>query len=220
MGKQDLPPDTSTLLLTLQRLWKGTLYVGIAAVYLCLIAVLLIEHGWTSALLAVFLIGLGQFFRYIENDVDRIGWVARTKEVQGDVEEVRRYQATIRRVLAVVIQGWNLAVVFEVYWVAGWETAAGGALGLLAIEVLYGRIRAVNRRIEFQPVRYGFREDLAGENRPDGLNPHEYRGRGPALEEKLEQLRNMAQRGEISQKAYEDRRDYELVKRVMESTEN
>jgi len=161
MAKQNGPRDTSTLLLTLRRLWKGTLYVGIAGIYLCLIDILLINHGWTSALLAVFLIGVGQFFRYIESDVDRIGWVARTREVEGDAEEVHRYQRRMLCLPVAVIQALNLVVVLELYWVASWQLAAGGFAGLVVIELLYSRIRSVDRRIEFQPVRYGFGEDLA-----------------------------------------------------------
>ena len=67
------PPD-SEIRLRLQRLWKGTLFVGVGGAYIALLAGALILFGWQAALLVVFLVLLGQCFRYIANDIDRLGW--------------------------------------------------------------------------------------------------------------------------------------------------
>ncbi|MXY57288.1 MAG: hypothetical protein F4Y41_12995, partial [Gammaproteobacteria bacterium] len=62
-------PAESTAQIKLQRLWKGTLFVGIGGGYVLLVAMLFVYHGWRAALLALFLVGVSQFFRYIANDV-------------------------------------------------------------------------------------------------------------------------------------------------------
>ena len=66
--------DAERFALRLRRLWIGTLYIGIFAIYLLILGLLVVYYGWRPALLSLFLVGLIQLFRYVAFDVDRIGW--------------------------------------------------------------------------------------------------------------------------------------------------
>jgi hypothetical protein len=86
--------EDSDINVRLQRLWKGTLFVGIAGLYVLIVSMLLIYHGWRRALLSIFLIVLSQFFRYIANDVDRIGWNITNRQQGKEISEsTKTYQS-------------------------------------------------------------------------------------------------------------------------------
>jgi hypothetical protein len=82
---------------------------------LAIVAALFLRHGWSTALLAVFLILLAQLFRYIANDVDHIGWVLRTSEATSEKLQASRYQKQLIMVLFVGIQALNLGLVLDVW---------------------------------------------------------------------------------------------------------
>src|SRR5262245_1279988 len=90
-----VPIDADQLFVKLRRLLKGTLFVVISGIYIALAAVLIVNHGWRVALLAAFLVALGQLLRHVGNDVDRIGWLLGTKDVRGDANQAKRYQSVL-----------------------------------------------------------------------------------------------------------------------------
>ena len=206
-------PAESTAQIKLQRLWKGTLFVGIGGGYVLLVAMLFVYHGWRAALLALFLVGVSQFFRYIANDVDRIGWRMSNESSDEAVDETtKRYQRRMLVALAGLVQALNLVLVYQAYDLGDLRWMLPMLLGLVLIEVLYSRIRSVNRRIEFEEASYGFKD-----RGPLSSGPEAMRASNQArLDRKLEQLKALAEEGQISPKAYEKARDKHRVRSVMD----
>ncbi|MDE0659416.1 MAG: hypothetical protein OXI79_07170 [Gammaproteobacteria bacterium] len=206
-------PAESTAQVKLQRLWKGTLFVGIGGGYVLLVAMLFVYHGWRAALLALFLVGVSQFFRYIANDVDRIGWRMSNESSDEAVDETtKRYQRRMLVALAGLVQALNLVLVYQAYHLGDLRWMLPMLLGLVLIEVLYSRIRSVNRRIEFEEASYGFKD-----RGPLGSGPEAMRASNQArLDRKLEQLETLAEEGQISPKAYEKARDKHRIRSVMD----
>ena len=197
----------------LLRLWKGTLLVGVAAAYLLLAALLYLHHGWRAALLAVFLLALAQFLRYIGTDVDRIGWNLEQGERDAD-PNAARYQRRLLGLLAALAQLVNLALVAQAMWLGGADRALATLGALALVEALLWQVRKANRRVAFEQASYGFREGAPFPG-PDAAKPWDDAKRA-ALARKLERLRQLAEEGEISQRAYRRARDKHKVRSVME----
>ena len=205
-------PVESTAEIKLQRLWKGTLFVGIGGGYVLLVALLFVYHGWRPALLALFLVGVCQFFRYIANDVDRIGWRMSNEPGDSAGETTKRYQRRMLFALAGLVQALNLALIYQAYHLGGLRWMLPMLVGLVLIEVLYSRIRSVNRRIEFEEASYGFKD-----RDPLTRGPEAMRASNQArLDRKLDELKTLADEGLISRKAYEKARDKHRIQSVMD----
>ncbi|MBV7336747.1 hypothetical protein KFU94_52655 [Chloroflexi bacterium TSY] len=183
----------------------GTLYIGIFAVYTLLLGLLFVYYGWRPALLSVFLIGLMQLFRYVADDVDRISWLLSQEDIEGEREEIIQHRTKLHYLLSTLIQLLNLAIVAQVYLVSNWQQALVLLIGLILVELMFGQIRATNRQIDYRHPIYGIKHPGPITTGPDSLR----------LDENLATLKQMAENGEISQKAYEKVRDRELIKRVM-----
>lgn len=198
----------------LQRLWKGTLFIGVAGVYVALLASALILFGWQPALLAAFLILLGQCFRYVANDIDRLGWAmanATQGTGQGDGAfdaATKRDQRRLFRLLGGLVLLTDLALAAEAYVLADWQGTMLASVALAFVEWLYVGIRRVNRRISFVEASYGLRDRSLLGRGPDT-------NRAVSVEQRLDRLKAMADVGEISQRAYEKARDKHRVDIVM-----
>ena len=211
--------DANQLLVKLRRLLKGTLFVVISGIYTSLAAVLFLNHGWRTLLLAVFLLAIGQLLRYVLNDVDHVGWLLRTKDVRGSTCQAKRYQGVFLWLLFASIQVLNLGVVWHVYQISVSEVTASVLAGLIGVELIYGCIRTINRRIEFGPTSYGYSEGAIVPTSPNRSTPENY-GQSEewrAIDQKLEVLRKMAEQGEISKDAYDRVRDDQLIRRVLQN---
>lgn len=203
----------TTAQVRLQRLWKGTLFVGIGGGYVLLVAMLFIYHGWRAALLALFLIGVAQFFRYIANDVDRIGWrMSNEWSDEPIADSTKRYQRRMLIALIGLAQAINLALIYQAYHLGNLGWMLPTLAGLALIELLYSRIHSVNRRIEFEEASYGFKDRSPLSGGPDAVGA----SNRAALDRKLDRLRALADEGQISQKAYEKARDKHRIRSVME----
>ena len=197
----------------LQRLWKGTLFVGIGGGYVLLVAMLFIYQGWRAALLALFLIGVAQFFRYIANDVDRIGWrMSNEWSDEPIADSTKRYQRRMLVALVGLAQAVNLALIYQAYHLGDLRWMLPILVGLALIEFLYSRIRSVNRRIEFEEASYGFKDRGPLSSGPDAMRAADQ----ARLDRKLERLEALAEEGRISRKAYEKARDKHRIRSVME----
>ncbi len=205
-----MPNDNSTteMTLKLRRLWKGTLYIGVTGIYTLLVGTLLIYQGWRSAMLVLFLIGLGQWLRHIASDVDRLGWIMSKKDPAGEQTEETRYQRRMFIVLFSLIQLLNIGIICQTYAVATWMSALLVTAAILTIELMFGKIRSLNRRIDYESASYGIRDAGPLTTGASSLEHKE-------IDEKLTKLKNMAERGEITQKAYEKVRDRALIERIM-----
>lgn len=201
--------NTTAITLKLHRLWKGTLYIGITGIYILLVSMILIYQGWRSALLVLFLIGLGQWFRYIASDVDRLGWMMSQNEHSEEETQEKKYQVRMLILLFSLIQFLNIAIICQTYAISAWTWALVVTLAIMIIEIMFGLIRSVNRRIDYDSASYGIKD----------YGPLTTGARTPKhreIDEKLAKLKHMAEAGEISQKAYEKARDRVLIERIMQ----
>ena len=200
----------------LQRLWKGTLVVAITAGYLLILTLLLIHRDWKAALMALFLIVLAQFFRYIGDDVDRIGWQLsrQSGEPRPGGEDATVRQKHMHRLLFGLTQLPNLALIGHGYWLGGERWAIALAIAVVAIEFLHTRIRKVNRAVAFEQASFGFVERGLFEGPESIARLQETKER--RIEERLATLERMAEEGLISRKAYEKARDKARVRLVLE----
>lgn len=202
----------------LQRLWKGTLVVAITAGYLLILTLLLIHRDWRAALMALFLIVLAQFFRYIGDDVDRIGWQlsSHSNKAQERAEDhAQDRQKRMRRLLVGLTWLPNLALVGHGHWLGGPVWAAALFIGVVVIELLHARIRKVNRAVAFEQASFGFADRSLFAGGPESIaRLKETKER--RVEERLDTLERMAEEGQISRKAYKKARDKARVRLVME----
>ncbi|MDE0190431.1 MAG: hypothetical protein OXQ90_03660 [Gammaproteobacteria bacterium] len=205
-------PVESTAHVKLQRLWKGTLFVGIGGGYVLVVAMLFVYHGWRAALLALFLIAVSQFFRYIANDVDRIGWRMSNESDEAAAETTKRYQRRMLFALAGLIQALNLALIYQAYHLGDLRWMLPILIGVVLIEVLYSRIRSVNRRVEFEEASYGFKDRGPLTRGPEAMQASNQ----ARLDRRLEELKTLADEGLISRKAYEKARDRHRIRSVMD----
>ena len=207
----------------LQRLWKGTLYVGVAAGYALLVALLFVQHGWRPALLALFFIGVSQFLRYIASDVDRIGWNLANEsglaEGAAGASDTARYQSRLLVLLVGLVQLLNLALTVQAFVLAGSGRAAATFIGLAFVEAVYWQIRNVNRRVAFEQASYGLRDRGLLRDGPEAVRPAA-QVRASRLEKRLDRLKTMAEEGRISEKAYRKARDRYRVQSVMDAEED
>ena len=85
-------------------------------------------------------------------------------------------------------------------------------LGLVLIEVLYSRIRSVNRRVEFEEASYGLKDRGPLTRGPDAMRASNQ----ARLDRKLEELEALREQGLISRKSYEKARDKHRIRSVIE----
>ena len=216
---QNQPRTSSDAATRLRRLWKGTLLVGVAGGYVLLVSLLLVQHGWRAALLAAFFVVVSQFLRYIASDVDRIGWqLSKGDETEGsggqESGQAVRYQTRLFRGLVALAQLVNVALIVQAFTLGGPLRALATAAGLAAIEVLFSRIRKVNREITFEQASYGFSDRQPLPTGVSTAGPWD-EAANERLARKLETLRQMAEAGDISTEAYRKARDKWLVRSVM-----
>ncbi len=209
-------PDES-IRLRLQRLAKGALFVGVAAGYTLLLALALVLHGWKPALLALFFIIVGQFFRHIASEADRIGWSLSAERNEATPEadsSARSYQRRMLWLFASLAQMPNVALVAQATLLAGTESGAVTAASLLVIEALYLTVRRLNRRTAFREASYGFKDRGPFSGGATPIDASRER-REAEVERKLAELGRMAEDGRISHKAFETARDRHRVRVVM-----
>ena len=136
----------------------GTLYIGIFAVYALFLGLLLVDYGWRPALLSLFLIGLIQLFRYVAEDVDRIGWRLSQENIEGEKEGIIRHRNKLRYLLLTLMLLLNLGLVYQWYLVSSWQQAVVLPVGLILVEMMFRRIRATNRQIDYRSPLYGIKQ--------------------------------------------------------------
>ena len=206
----------SPYLTKLRRLWKGTLYIGIVALYIAVVVVTLVLIGWQAGLLAVGLVALSQVFRYVASEVDRIGWVIRSqnddeREIGGTTKLRRRLFA----LLTLLVQFPNIALVVYVYTNIGLPWSVVLLIALMAVELLFQEIRRVNQKVAYREASYGFQDRSLLTPGQQGVGSQE--GRDVTLTDRLARLEKLADEGKISRRGYEKARDKYWIRHVMES---
>lgn len=211
--------EESNIQLRLRRLWKGLLFLGVACVYASILLLLLYYCGWPDALLAAFLIGLNQLFRFIANSVDQIGWqISNDDPGQTIGASTRRTQKLTLYLVFLLAQIPHLGLVYLTHTVASTRWALTMVICLLFVEYLYSRIRILNRKVGFLQASYGSSDRSAFHNGPEPLTRTET-ARKLELDQKLDRLEAMVEKGEISRTSYEKARDKYRIKGVLESVE-
>ena len=203
----------------LRRLWKGTLYTGIIGAYIFLLGMFFVHEGWQSALLVLFLICLAQLFRYIANDVDRLGWLMNEMNISEEQSEVKQYQSKMFLLSFSLIQFSNIAIIYKTHSISTAYLIFVG-IGILIIEVTFRQIRNVNQSIDYETASYGIKDSGPITDGPamqgaKGEKEKSLESINEKIDKKIAKLREMAEQGDISQKAYENVRDRELVNRIM-----
>lgn len=204
------------LLVRLRRLWKGTLYIAVAAIYVGLISATFFGLNWKASLFLFGLIVLSQIFRFIADEVDRIGWViASESSGDNDAQSASRYRRWLLLLLVLLIQSPNVALVVFIY--QSWTTIAGHVFLALIIvaELLFLEVRHINRSVAFREAIYGSPLGVLTGTQPS--NEPVDRGKDQELEERLRVLEKLASDGKISHQAYEKARDKYWVRRVMDA---
>ena len=220
--------------LKLQKLWKGTLYISVIALYILLLGSTLVFFGYKAALLSLFIIAVIQLFRYIASDVDRLGLIIDSNQIEeaSELSEdnqktdqalqeknksiTRQYQSKMYFLLVSLIQIANLGLVYQIYSLSSEKYTLATFLGLLVVELLFRLIRKLNHDLNYEIASYGIKEAHPLSYSADSEWPNNV----PAdtddrLDRQLAKLKGMAERGEISQAAYEEVRDRELVQRTL-----
>lgn len=212
----DKPLPHGDIRLRLQRLAKGALFVGIAAGYTLLLAWTLVFHSWKPALLALFFVIVGQFFRHIASEADRLGWRldVDTANVPEADSRTRAYQKRMLLLFTSLAQLPNLALMAQAWHLAALPWAAATAGALLAIELLYVLVRHLNRETAFREASYGFKDRNPLTDGPAPIN-ESCQQREAEVERKLEELHQLMEAGRISKKAYEKACDRHRVRVVM-----
>ena len=200
---------------TILRLLKGTFYGLIFAAYVAFIFVVFVYSTWINALLVAALIALAQFLRFIASDVDRIGWMISSESDQSsDEQATRKSRIQLLVVLIILLHSANIGLLYLSYVLLGQMWALGWLLAVVAIEVMFVKVRSVNRRIRFQYASYGFRDSPILFDSPESVRRRNHAA-AVRMEERLDKLHQMAESGEISWKAYKKARDNVRVERVL-----
>jgi len=210
--------STNDIALKLRKLWKGTIYIGISGIYIFLLGMVLMFVGLKAALLTFFLIALVQLFRYVAGDVDRLGWVMENKEISGAQEDTRKYQSKMLLLLFSLIQLSNLAIIYQIHVISTKMWALFAFFGILAIELMFRQIRNLNHEIDYELASYGIKDRNPISDGANSPMTHENNSAkaNDKIDKKLDTLKSMVENGDITEKAYEEVRDRELIKRIMD----
>ena len=204
---------------TLRRLWKGTLYVAITSTYIAIIGLLFLFEGWLFALIAFALIVLTQFFRYITNAVDRVGWIISNKaDVTDEEKSTASYQKRLLALMIVLVHLCNVGLLYQAYVYVGITWSIWTLCAIVFIEAMFLNIRAVNRKIQYEHASYGV-DDLGIFDMRPASSGATTSAKETRLDEQLKTLEDLAERGKISRKSYEKTRDRLRIKLVLEDTE-
>lgn len=213
VGTMDSKLRSDPALLT-KRLWKGALHVLVAATYVGLILVVFAQAHWFTGLITLGIVLVMQTLRYIANAMDRIAFtLSRRSGEEHHANKPPGLHRTSAVVVWLLIQGCNAYVIYVA--LAGVDRGFGVRVGvaLLAIEVVYFAIRFINRRTVYASASFGVSDRSLVRQEPTFQAQRERERQ--RIDAKLETLREMYEKGEISVEAHSKARDKYLVKHVM-----
>ena len=206
--------DSFTLM---KRLWKGALHVLAVASYISLIIGMLVIGGWLAGFVTLGLVLLAQALRYIASAMDRIAHSISQKKQSGEGTTDSQVSPILSAIFVwVLIQGCNAAIALYALNLGGLLPLIRVLAVLIFIEATYLALRFVNRRIAYEPASFGIADRNVLRSGPDSYEnfPSKKKER---IERSLQRLKEMADRGDISERAYLRARDKYLVRYVMES---
>ncbi len=205
--------DSFTLM---KRLWKGALHVLAVASYISLIIGMLVIGSWLAGFVTLGLVLLAQSLRYIASAMDRIAHSISQKEHSGEGAKGSQLTPILSAIFVwILIQGCNAAIALYAFSLAGSQTLFRVLAVLVFVEATYLALRFVNRTIAYEPASFGIADRnflRAGPDSYENLSSKEKE----RIERSLHRLEEMANRGDISERAYLRARDKYLVRYVME----
>lgn len=201
----------------LRRLLKGTLYIAVASVYVAIVALVFLMHGWKAALLSGSLIAVSLILRFVSDEVYRIGQIITKND---DTETSKNGSVRgLQRWLYVLILGLVylscVGLIAQTFVLASQTWLVSLVVSLIAVELAFIWIRQVNKQISFRQASYGLPErDPFGfhASRQSQLNIE----KDERLDRKIAELESLVNDGKISQLAFEKARDRHRIKNVME----
>ena len=201
----------------MKRLWKGALHVLAVAGYISLIIGMLVIGSWLAGFVTLGLILLAQSLRYIASAMDRIAYSVSKRKQSGDGATRSQVSPIFSAIFVwILIQGCNTAIALYALNLAGTESLVRVLAVLVFIEATYLVLRLVNRRIEYEPASFGIADRNVFRTGPVSYENLAEREK-ERVERRLQRLKEMADKGDISERAYLRARDKYLVRYVMES---
>jgi hypothetical protein len=139
------------------------------------------------------------------------------KEISGAQEDARKYQSKMLLLLFSLIQVSNLVIIYQSYRISTGLWALLVFLGVLAVELMFRQIRNINHEIDYELASYGIKDRNPISS---GANTHQFNESKSTqvnddIDKKLAILKSMVEQGYITQTAYEEVRDRQLIKRIM-----
>jgi hypothetical protein len=139
------------------------------------------------------------------------------KEISGAQEDARKYQSKMLLLLFSLIQVSNLVIIYQSYRISTGMWALLVFLGVLAVELMFRQIRNINHEIDYELASYGIKDRNPISS---GANTHQFNESKSTqvnddIDKKLAILKSMVEQGYITQAAYEEVRDRQLIKRIM-----
>ena len=209
--------DPSSLI---KRLWKGTLHVVAAAIYIALVLGMFSVGSWFLALITLGVVFLVQALRYIASSMDRIAHnVAKRQEADGSVRSSTIGYKISALLVWLLIQCGNAYLALKAFEVSTSSFAVRVTAALAFVEIVYLFIRFINQKVAYQAASFGMADRSLFRDGPTPLR-EEQEQRKQKVKAKLEVLRTMVEKGEISEHAYLKARDKYLVRQVMESNDD
>jgi hypothetical protein len=139
------------------------------------------------------------------------------KEISGAQEDARKYQSKMLILLFSLIQVSNLVIIYQSYRISTGMWALLVFLAVLAVELMFRQIRNINHEIDYELASYGIKDRNPISS---GANTHQFNESKSTqvnddIDKKLAILKSMVEQGYITQTAYEEVRDRQLIKRIM-----
>jgi hypothetical protein len=139
------------------------------------------------------------------------------KEISGAQEDARKYQSKMLLLLFSLIQVSNLVIIYQSYRISTGMWALLVFLAVLAVELMFRQIRNINHEIDYELASYGIKDRNPISS---GANTHQFNESKSTqvnddIDKKLAILKSMVEQGYITQAAYEEVRDRQLIKRIM-----
>jgi hypothetical protein len=139
------------------------------------------------------------------------------KEISGAQEDARKYQSKMLLLLFSLIQVSNLVIIYQSYRISTGMWALLVFLAVLAVELMFRQIRNINHEIDYELASYGIKDRNPISS---GANTHQFNESKSTqvnddIDKKLAILKSMVEQGYITQTAYEEVRDRQLIKRIM-----
>ena len=201
----------------MKRLWKGALHVLAVASYISLIIGMLVIGSWLAGFVTLGLVLLAQSLRYIASAMDRIAYSVSKRRQSEESATGSQLTPILSSILVwILIQGCNTAIALYALNLGGTESLVRVLAVLVFIEATYLVLRLVNRRIEYEPASFGIADRNVLRTGPvpyENLAEREKE----RIERRLQRLKELADKGDISERAYLRARDKYLVRYVMES---